>query len=59
MTVWYDATNAQAVVGVWVNSSTTVANTLNSTDTFVEVVRVGMTTANYTLANIDAMLSAA
>ena len=59
LTVWYDATKAQAVVGVWVNNSTTVANTLTSEDTFVEIVRVGMTSTNYTLANIDAMLSAA
>jgi len=44
---------------VWVNSSTATANTLTSADTFVEIVRIGMTTANYTLANIDAMLSAA
>ena len=59
LTVWYDATKAQAVVGVWVNNSTTVANTLTSEDPFVEIVRVGMTSTNYTLANIDAMLSAA
>lgn len=59
LTVWYDATNAQAVVGAWVDDSTTVEGKLTTADSFVEIVRVGMTSTNYTLANIDALLSAA
>ncbi len=59
LTVWYDATNAQAVVGVWVDDSTTVADKLTSADSFVEVVRIGMTSTNYTLANLDALMSGA
>jgi Ca2+-binding RTX toxin-like protein len=52
--VYYDLATQQAVFGYIRNSSTTVANTLNSSDTFVEVVRVGMTVASYTQANITA-----
>ena len=59
LTVWYDATNSQAVVGVWIDDSTTVADKLTSADSFVEIVRIGVTSANYTLANLDALMSAA
>ena len=59
LTVWYDVSNSQAVIGVWVDDSRTATDLLTSADTFVEVVRIGMTSANYTLANLDALMSAA
>ena len=59
LTVWFDVTNLQAVVGIWVNDSTTSANKLTSADSFLEIARIGMTSANYTLANLDALMSSA
>ena len=60
VTIWFDSANLQAVFGVWVNTGavTTANKLLVAEDTFVEIVRVGMATADYTSANIDAMLSA-
>lgn len=58
LTVWFDSANLQAVYGVWVNTSNVAANVLSTADTFVEIVRVGMTAADYTAANIDAMTGA-
>ena len=57
LATWYDATNSQAVIGYIINDSTTAANVLSAADTFVEVVRIGVTTANYTAANVVASLS--
>jgi hypothetical protein len=37
-----------------VNSSTAAADRFNSADTFVEVTRVGISTTNYTSANVTA-----
>ena len=57
VTVFYDSTNLQAVFGLLVNTSVVATDRLSSADTFVEIVRVGMTSANYTSANIDAMVA--
>ncbi|MDD3554827.1 MAG: DUF4214 domain-containing protein [Deltaproteobacteria bacterium] len=47
--VFYDATNGQAVFGYILNTdSTTSTNVIDSNDTFIEVVRVGMTATDYT-----------
>jgi len=51
--VYYDSLNGQAVFGYVVDSN--VAGTaLTSADTFVEITRVGMTSTDYTSANITA-----
>jgi len=42
---WYDTTNSQAVFGALVD--TTASTSLNSSDTFQEIVRVGMTSTEY------------
>ncbi len=52
--VFYDSTNAQAVFGYVLNTDTPANTTLNASDTFVEIVRVGMASADYTQANINA-----
>lgn len=46
--IYFDATNGQAVVGI-VNTETDNAagDVLTSTDTFVEIARIGMTAADY------------
>jgi Ca2+-binding RTX toxin-like protein len=46
LTVFYDATNGQAVVGILTNS-TAAGNVLNAADTFFEVARLTMTTTDY------------
>jgi len=47
---WYDASTSQAVVGYILDSSTSAAaDLITSADTFVEVVRIGMTAADFTL----------
>lgn len=51
-TVWYDTTNGQAVFGYIENTSTVTADVLSAADTFHEVVRVGMTSADFTQVNI-------
>lgn len=54
--VYYDANNGQAVFG-YVQDTTAAGIALTSADTFVEVVRVGMTASDYTSANITASFS--
>jgi S-layer protein len=55
--VWYDATNSQAVFG-YMTDSNAAGTAFTAADTFVEIVRVGMTSTDFTLANIDASMSA-
>jgi Ca2+-binding RTX toxin-like protein len=43
---WYDSTNSQAVIGFIMDS--TGANAITSGDAFVEIVRIGLTSADYT-----------
>lgn len=52
--VYFDSLNGQAVFGYILDSSTAAADVLSSADTFVEVTRVGITSADYTAANIAA-----
>jgi hypothetical protein len=49
--VFYDSLNGQAVFGYVRNTSTTTANVLNASDTFVEITRVGMTSTDFTALN--------
>lgn len=51
--VYYDATNSQAVFG-YITDTNSAGTAITSADTFTEVVRVGMTVANYTMVNIGA-----
>jgi hypothetical protein len=57
LAVWYDSAKSQAVYG-YIEDTAATGTALTSADTFHEIVRVGMTSANFTLANIDASLSA-
>ncbi len=52
--VYFDSLNGQAVFGYILDSSTGTADVLSSADTFVEVTRVGMTSTDFTAANIAA-----
>jgi len=51
--VYFDSLNGQAVFGYVVDSAA-AGTALTSADTFVEITRVGMTSTDYTAANIAA-----
>jgi hypothetical protein len=51
--VYFDSLNGQAVFG-FVTDTTATGTALTSADTFTEVTRVGMTSTDYTAANIAA-----
>lgn len=48
---YFDSLNGQVVFGYLRNTDTGTANVINSADTFVEVVRIGMTSADFTAMN--------
>lgn len=48
---YFDSLNGQVVFGYMRNTDTGTANVINSADTFVEVVRIGMTSADFTAMN--------
>ena len=45
---WYDSTNSQAVFGFILDTNTATANRITGADTFIEIVRIGITSADYT-----------
>ncbi|AZN37813.1 hypothetical protein [Iodobacter ciconiae] len=55
-TVWFDATNSQAVYG-YIENSIGAGDILSTSDTFHEIVRVGMVAADFTQGNITASFS--
>jgi hypothetical protein len=50
---WYDSDDGTAVYG-YIEDDTTNGTAITSADTFHEVARIAMSTADYTMANIDA-----
>jgi serralysin len=55
---YYDSARAQAVIGFVENTDHGTANVIDATDDFIEVVRIGMAPAAYTVANLDGSIGA-
>jgi hypothetical protein len=56
MAVFYDSANSQAVYGYLIDSNVT-GTAFTATDTFVEIVRIGMPSTSYQAAGIDGSLA--
>lgn len=55
---YYDSASQQAVIGFVENTDRGTANVIDAADDFIEVVRVGMASASYTVVNLDGSIGA-
>lgn len=55
---YYDSVSQQAVIGFVENTDQGAANVIDAADDFIEVVRVGMAPAAYTVVNLDGSIGA-
>lgn len=55
--VWFDTDTNEAVYG-YIEDTSVAGTALTSSDTFHEIVRIGMTAEDFTAENIDASLYA-